>query len=168
MAEETRAMTNALDEILLEELETVLLNVAPREAAASESYVERPEEFVRSDSQEQPLSFPGGGLAELYGPILLQAIVTVCIALLKATEKAALEQAAKAIVESLAKRFKIRREAVGADKVNVEKVVAELLMARGWPDVKAREAAAAVWTAGVNYVQRVADLSGAKAPEQAG
>ena len=58
-------------EILIDELEKLLEQEAPKEVDSAALYVENPEQFQKQGTDERAFGIPGSGFALLAGPAVL-------------------------------------------------------------------------------------------------
>jgi len=58
-------------EILIDELEKLLEEEAPKEVDSAALYVENPEQFQKQGTDERAFGIPGSGFALLAGPAVL-------------------------------------------------------------------------------------------------
>jgi hypothetical protein len=147
------------EEILIEEVERLLDDVAPNEADTAALYVESPESFLQKGSDERAFGIPGAGFAMLVGPMLVSFVVMIAKAFIEHVVKKGTETAATSFLARLMRAFRL---APAPEDVPKEKTVAAIttaLIEAGWDAGRAGNTAEKVWLSGVSAGQRLAAVS---------
>ncbi|MFY0565027.1 hypothetical protein ACN28E_14400 [Archangium lansingense] len=144
------------EEILIEEVERLLDDVAPNEADTAALYVETPESFLQKGSDERAFGIPGAGFANLVGPVLVGFLVLIAKSFIEHVVKKGTETAATSFLARLMRAFRLAPapEAVGREKTVA--TITTALIEAGWDAGKAGTTAEKVWSSGVSAGQRLA------------
>lgn len=166
---DTQGGLTQAEDILIEEVERLLDDLAPNEADAAALYVEAPENFQRKGSDEKAFGIPGSGFANLMGPMLVSFVVMIAKAFVDRLVKKGGDTVASLLLERLRRSFRL---APAAETLRKEKTLATITVAlieAGWEAGRAGDAAEKVWMSGVGAGQRlvtIARTTEATAPEE--
>ena len=158
MVEEAQAQ-DIFQEVLIEEIEQLLDEAAPDEIDSAMLYVVSPEEFKGEARNERAFGIPGGGVAYLVGPLLLDFVVQIAITFLKEFTKQGLETSVKLALDYLLHRLKSDTKIEAAKKEDTITAIKTALIKAGWEASKAAETAEKVWNAGVKTGERMSGVS---------
>jgi hypothetical protein len=142
-------------EILIDELEKLLEEEAPKEVDSAALYVENPEQFQKKGADERAFGIPGSGFAFLAGPVLMTLVLQVAKMLLEELTKKGAEVAAQSALGY------VKRKLLGPppeQQVKAETIAAitQALIQAGWNTKKAAATAEKVWRTGIQTSQRLA------------
>lgn len=146
-------------EILIEEVEQLMEDVAPNEADTAALYVETPESFLAKGSDERAFGIPGAGFAALVGPLLVKFVVLIAKSFSEHLLNKGAETAATAFLARLMRAFRLGPT---QEPVRKEKTVATIttaLIEAGWDAGRAGKAAEKVWQSGVTAGERLAAIN---------
>ncbi|HEY0093986.1 MAG TPA: hypothetical protein VGB96_06665 [Archangium sp.] len=145
-------------EILIEEVERLLDDVAPNEADTAALYVETPESFLEKSSDERAFGIPGAGFAQLIGPVLIGFVVMIAQAFVGHLVKMGTETAASSFLKRLMRAFGWRPALEAPSKEKTVATITTALIEAGWEAGRAGEVAEKVWRSGVSAGQRLATV----------
>ena len=142
-------------EILIDELEKLLEEEAPKEVDSAALYVESPEQFHQRGADERAFGIPGAGFALLSGPVLMTLVLQVARIALESMVKQGAQRAAQSALAY------VKRKLLGPapeQQLKAETVasIAEALIKAGWSTKKAAATAEKVWQTGLQTGQRLA------------
>jgi len=142
-------------EILIDELEKLLEQEAPKEVDSAALYVENPEQFQKQGADERAFGIPGSGFALLAGPVLMTLVLQVAKMLLEELAKKGAESAAQSALGY------VKRKLLGPPpeqqlKADTIASITQALILAGWNTKKAAATAEKVWQSGVQTGQRLA------------
>ncbi len=142
-------------EILIDELEKLLEEEAPKEVDSAALYVENPEQFQKKGADERAFGIPGSGFASLAGPVLMTLVLHVAKMLLEELAKKGAEMGAQSALGY------VKRKLLGPPpelQVKAETIasITQALIQAGWNTKKAAATAEKVWQTGVQTGQRLA------------
>lgn len=155
----TQEDLSQVEELLIEEMERLLDDVAPNEADTAALYVTTPESFLQKGSDERAFGIPGAGFATLVGPVLVGFVVMIARTFVEHLVKKGTETAANSL---LARLMRVLRLAPAPEVPRKEKTVVAIttaLIEAGWDAGRAGETAEKVWQSGVSFGQRLAAAS---------
>lgn len=142
-------------EILIDELEKLLEEEAPKEVDSAALYVENPERFHTRGADERAFGIPGSGFALLVGPVLMTLVLQVTKLVLEEIAKKGSQLAAQSALGY------VKRKLLGPPpeqqlKAETVSSITEALIKAGWNTRKAATTAEKVWQTGVQTGQRLA------------
>ena len=142
-------------EILIDELEKLLEEEAPKEVDSAALYVENPEQFHKEGADERAFGIPGSGFAFLVGPMLMTLVLQVARLVLDELAKKGSEMAAQSALGY------VKRKMLGPppeQQLKAETIasITQALIKAGWNTKKAATTAEKVWQTGTQTGQRLA------------
>ncbi|OJT23821.1 hypothetical protein BO221_17800 [Archangium sp. Cb G35] len=144
------------EEILIEEVELLLDDVAPNEADTAALYVESPGSFLDKGSDERAFGIPGAGFASLVGPILVGFVVMIAKSFIENVVKKGTETAATSFLARLMRVFRLEPATGAPLKEKTVKAITSALIDAGWDAGRAGETAEKVWRSGISAGERLA------------
>jgi hypothetical protein len=146
----------SVEETVITELELLLEEVAPREAALASSFVRDRISYEKKSESERPFGIPGSGVALLLGPILLEFIGVIAREVLAA----ALKKGANAFVEKAWEYFSNwgRKSQPHRDKEDTINAIVKALCDAGCEQERAIRAAHLAWDRGLDVGKKLVEV----------